>query len=51
MIKVKGNYKRGNTSLLCRTCKTEVETLTQVVEDCPKIQEDDITKSEKGGYI
>ena len=47
MIKVKGNYKNVNKNLLCRACKTEVETQAHVLKDCPEIHKDDITKGKK----
>ena len=37
MLKVKSNYKNGNTNLLCRLCKKEEETQKHALEDCEEI--------------
>ena len=37
MLKVKSNYKNGNTNLLCRLCKKEEETQKHALEECEEI--------------
>ena len=47
MIKVKGNYKNGHTSLLCRMCKNEEETQTHILESCPEVHKDNAIRTPK----
>ena len=44
MIKVKGNYKNGHKDLTCRMCKNEEETQTHILEQCPKLHQNDALK-------
>ena len=37
MIKVKGNYKNGNTDLNCRICKQKEESQQHILEECVPI--------------
>ena len=37
MLKVKSNYKNGNTNLLCRLCKKDEETQKHALEECEEI--------------
>ena len=47
MIKVKGNYKTGNTDLTCRACKIDPETQDHVLEKCTQIHSNDEIKITK----
>ena len=37
MIKVKGNYKNGNTNINCRLCEKNEETQQHILEECETI--------------
>ena len=47
MIKIRGNYKNGNSDLTCRACKIHMETQDHVLETCPQIHRTDETKITK----
>ena len=47
MIKVRGNFKNGNSDLTCRACKKDLETQDHVLETCPQIHSSDETKITK----
>ncbi len=48
MIKVKENYKKkGQRNLICRVCRTEVETQQHILEECGELHEDETSKVAK----
>ena len=47
MLKVKSNYKNGHPNLTCRMCKTEEETQTHILEECPVVHPDETNKIPK----
>ena len=47
MIKVKGNYKNGHKDLSCRMCKTDEETQTHILEECPIMHQNNDLKVPK----
>ncbi len=51
MIKVKENYKKikkkGQRNLICRVCRTEVETWQHILEECIELHEDETSKVTK----
>ncbi len=47
MIKVKENYKKGQRNLICRVCRTQVETQQHILEECVELHEDETTKVTK----
>jgi len=46
MLKIKANYKKGQKDLMCRACKTTIETQQHILEDC-KILHEEKTKTKK----
>ena len=47
MLKIKANFKNGNTDLKCRACKTDLETQDHVLEACPQIHRNNEMKITK----
>ena len=47
MLKVKSNYKNGHPNLTCKMCKTEEETQTHILEECPVVHPDETNKIPK----
>ena len=45
MLKVKNNYKNGNSDLMCRLCKEKEETQKHILEECLKIHTSKETQS------
>ena len=42
MLKMKANYKNGNTNLTCRACGQTEETQTHILEECNVINKDQL---------
>ncbi len=41
------NYRKGQRNLICRVCRTEVETRQHILEECVDLHEDETTKVTK----